>query len=282
MPARARLARSIARVEAATLPWRPSRPDLHPRAWLAPFAPTRRSLAVGLGVLAVALGGYLLARESSLFSIDRIEVRGGSRKVARQVHVALASLVGRPLVGLDGSAVLERVDALPTVVSASYDRDFPHPLRIFVEPERPAAVLRRGPDSWLVSTRGRVMERLSATAVPKLPRIWISTRTPVRTGAELTAAGAATAAHAAGLAGAFGARVESVSYTSGLLVFHLRSGVELLLGNGSDVKLKVTVAARVLAMVPSGSTYLDVSNPGRPVSGAGSASSAVLQSSSRG
>ena len=201
MPARARLARSIARVEAATLPSRLSLPQVHPRAWLAHFAPTRRSLAVGFSLLAVALGGYLLARETALFAIDRIEVRGGSPQVARQVHSALASLVGRPLVGLDGSAVLARVDALPTVVSASYDRSFPHTLRITVVPERPAAVLRRGPDSWLVSRRGRVMERLPATAVPRLPRIWVSTRTPVRTGAELTAAAAAAAAHAVGLAG---------------------------------------------------------------------------------
>ena len=237
---------------------------------------------VGCGVVAVALGGYLLARETSLFAIDRIEVHGGSRQVARQVHTALASLVGRPLVGLDGSAVLRKVDALPTVVSASYDRDFPHTLRIFVVPERPAAILRRGPDSWLVSTRGRVMERLPSTAVPKLPRIWISTRTLVQTGAELTAAGAATAAHAAGQAGAFAARVDSVSYTGGSLVFHLRSGVELLLGSGSDVNLKVAVAGRVLAMLPSGSTYLDVSIPGRPVSGTGTPLFESLQSSSRG
>ena len=140
MPARARLARSIARVEAATLPSRLSLPHVHPRAWLAHFAPTRRSLAVGLGLLAVALGGYLLARETPLFAIDRIEVRGGSPQVARQVHSALASVVGRPLVGLDGSAVLARVDALPLVVSASYARSFPHTLRLTVVPERPAAV----------------------------------------------------------------------------------------------------------------------------------------------
>ena len=166
MPARARLARSIARVEAAALPSRLSLPQVHPRAWLARFAPTRRSLAVGFSLLAVALGGYLLARETALFAIDRIEVHGGSPQVARQVQSALASFVGRPLVGLDGSAVLARVDALPTVVSASYDRSFPHTLRITVVPERPAAVLRRGPDSWLVSRHGRVMERLPATAVP--------------------------------------------------------------------------------------------------------------------
>ena len=282
MPARARLARSIGRVEALPLPRLPSRPHVHPRAWLARFTPTRRSLAVGFAVLGIALGGYLLARESSLFAIDRIEVRGGSGQVARQVHAALASLVGRPLVGLNGSAVLEKVDALPTVVSATYDRDFPHTLRVFVVAERPAAVLRRGPDSWLLSTRGRVMESLSSSASPKLPRIWVSTHTPVRIGAELTTAGAATAARAAGLAGAFGARVDSVSYTNGALVFHLRSGVGLLLGNGSDVKLKVAVAERVLPALPPGSTYLDVSIPGRPVSGTGTPLSLIQPSSSRG
>jgi cell division protein FtsQ len=252
------------------------------RAWPARFAPTRRSLAVGLGLLAFALGGYLIARESSLFAIDRIEVRGGSPQVAHQVDTALASLVGRPLVGLDGSAVLDRVEALPTVASATYDRAFPHTLRIAVVPERPAAVLRRGADSWLVSSRGRVMGRLASTAVPKLPRIWISTSTPVQTGNELTTAGAATAAHAAGLAGAFGARVDSVSYTGGLLSFHLRSGIELLLGSGGDIRVKLAVAEHVLAMLPPGSTYLDVSNPGRPVSGEGSPTSILLQGSSRG
>jgi cell division protein FtsQ len=269
-------------VEAAALPARLSLPRVHPQAWLARFAPTRRSLAVGFGLLAVALGGYVLARETALFAVDRIEVRGGSPQVARQVQSVLASLVGRPLVGLDGSAVLARVDALPTVVSASYDRSFPHTLRITVVPERPAAVLRRGPDSWLVSRHGRVMERLPATAVPRLPRIWISTRAPVRTGAELTAAGAAPAARAVGLAGAFAARIDSASVTNGTLVFHLRSGLALLLGDGGDIKLKVAVASRVLAILPTGSTFLDVSSPGRPVSGIGSPPALLPASSTRG
>jgi len=255
---------------------------VHPRAWLARIAPTRRSLAVGFGLLAIALGGYLVARETSLFAIDRIEVHGASPRVAVQVRQTLASLVGRPLVGLDGSALLQKVDALPTVVSASYDRAFPHTLRITVVPERPAAVLRRGPDSWLVSTHGRVMEQLSSTALPRLPRVWISTRTAVRLGAELTTAGTAAAAHAVGLAGAFRARVTSASYTDGVLVFHLRSGLELLLGNGGDIKLKVAVAERVLAVLPAGSTFLDVSSPGRPVSGYGSPPSFTSATSSRG
>jgi len=102
-------------------------------------------------------------------------------------------------------------------------------------------------------------------------------------GAELTAAGTATAARAAGLAGGFATRVASVSYTGGALVFHLRSGVELLLGDGADVvKLKVAVARRALYMLPSGSTFLDVSIPGRPVSGDGAPVLTSVPSSSRG
>jgi cell division protein FtsQ len=269
-------------VEAHVLPWVPSRPQVHPRAWLDRFAPSRRSLAVGLGLLAAALGGYLIARETPLFSIDRIEVRGGSPQVAGQVRHALAPFAGKPLVGLDGSAVLREVDALPTVVSASYDRAFPHTLRIDVVPERPAAVLRRGLDSWLVSRRGRVMQRLTSTALPRQPRIWISTHTAVRTGAELTVAGAGLVAHAVGLAGGFGTRVASASYTGGVLVFRLRSGLELLLGDGGDIGLKVAVAARVLRVLPAGSTFLDVSIPGRPVAGTGVPPSLTPASSSRG
>jgi cell division protein FtsQ len=269
-------------VDVRALPWHPSLPEVSMRAWVARIAPTRRSLAIGLGLLAVALGGYLLARETSLFAIDRIEVQGGPPSVAAQVRQALATEVGKPLVGLDGSAVLQKVDALPTVVSATYDRAFPHTLRIFVVAERPAVVLRRGPDSWLVSTRGRVMERLPSASLAKLPRIWISTHTQVRTGTEVAVAGAATAAHAVGLAGPFAVRIASVSYTSGALVFHLRSGLDLLLGNGGDVRLKVAVAQRLLAVVPADSTFLDVSSPGRAVSGTGSPLPTVPKSSSRG
>ena len=267
------------------LPWRPSVPRarrVHVRLWVGRLAPTRRALLVGLGILTFAFGGYLIARETSLFAIDRIEVKGASPRVAAQVRQALGSVVGRPLVGLDGSAVLRDVDALPTVVSASYDRAFPHTLRVTIVPERPAAVLRRGPDSWLVSARGRVIERLPASALPKYARIWVSTHTLVRTGEELTAPGTAVAARALGLAGAFGSRVASASDTNGALVFHLRSGLELLLGDAGDIKLKIAVAARALPVLPAGSTFLDVSSPGRPVSGRGSPADSLTRTSTRG
>lgn len=281
MPERARFARSVAHGEVA-LPRRPGLPQLQLRAWLARLAPMRPSLLIAVALIACAAGAYLVARETPLFSIDRIDVEGGSPGVERQVREALGSFLGKPLVGLDGSAVLGRVDALPTVVRASYDRAFPHTLRVRVVPERPAAVLRRGAASWLVSARGRVIERLSPRSVPRLPRIWLSTRTSVRTGEQITASGSGAAARAVGLAGALAARIASAAYRNGTLVLRLRSGLELLLGSGSDVRLKLAVAARALTALPLGSTFLDVSIPGRPVSGTVRPTESSTRTSSRG
>jgi cell division protein FtsQ len=255
------------------------RPDV--RESLARITPTRRSLAIGFGILVCALGGYALARETSLFAVTRIDVQGGSPRLAVQIRAALSPLVGSSLVGLDGATAMARVDALPTVVSATYDRAFPHTLRVTVVPERPAVVLRRGADSWLVSARGRVIERLPAKADAKLPRVWVSGRTSVAIGAVL-AAGTGAAARAVADAGGFASRVAFATYANGLLVFHLRSGLEVLLGGTADVKLKAEVAARALRALPSGSTYLDVSVPGRAVSGSGVPTEILLQGSGRG
>jgi cell division protein FtsQ len=246
------------------------------------LVPSRRSLAVGFGILAFGLGAYALARETSLFAVSRIEVQGGSPRLAAQVRAALTPVVGTSLVGLDGAAAMRRVEALPTIVRARYDRAFPHTLRIAIVPERPAAVLRRGADSWLISARGRVIERLPAQADPKLPRVWVHGSTPVQIGAVLAAGGTGAAARAISVAGAFRARVASAAYANGLLVFHLRSGRLLLLGDPIDVELKVAVAERALASLSAGATYLDVSVPGRAVSGIGTPTTMLLQGSGRG
>jgi cell division protein FtsQ len=261
---------SVALAEAAALPRRVRVPEVRFRDLLVGLRPTWRSLAIGCGILALALGAYALARETSMFAIGRIEVSGGSPRLAAQVRQALAPLSGTSLVGLEGGNVVRRVDALPTIARASYDRAFPHTLRITVVPERPVAVLRRGPDSWLVSARGRVIERLAAHADAALPRIWVSGHTQVWTGERLDAGAAGVAARAVGLAGAFASRVASASYADDSLVFHLRSGLAVLLGDRAAIRLKVAVAEHALPVLPSGSTFLDVSVPGRAVSGAGS------------
>lgn len=252
------------------------------RLLLRRLAPSRRSLAVGLGILAVAGGGYTIARETSIFAVDRIDVSGGSAAVDAQVRHALAPLLGRSLVGLDGNAALARVEALPTVVSATYDRAFPNTFRVTVVPEQPVAVFRQGRSGWIVSARGRVMEVAPARGANRLPHVWLPAKTPVRIGAILPDAAGGTVARALAAAGTFRARVATATLANGLLVFHLRSGVALVLGPPRGVPLKVAVASRVLPLLPAGSRYLDVTVPGRPVSGRVAPPSSVPITSSRG
>jgi cell division protein FtsQ len=240
-----------------------SRPPRGGRA----LAPARRQIAVGLGLLALAAGAYAAARETSAFAVRRVEVTGGTPAVRAQVRRALAPILGTSLVGLDGSTLERRVEALPTVVSVSYDRDFPHTLRLAVVPEESVAVLHRGHQTWLVSARGRVVAHVPRRTFPLLPRIWVPGTTPVTAGAFLAAAAGGTAARSLALATHFPARIATAALQRSELVFRLRSGLQLWLGDPTDIRLKLAIARRALEQLPAGTVYLDVSVPGRPVTG---------------
>jgi len=231
---------------------------------VARFVPSRRSLLAGAGVAAIAASGYAIARETSLFAINRVDVSGGSAAVDAQVARALAPLVGKSLVGLSGAEVLQRTGALPTVVSATYDRAFPNTLRVTIVPEHPVAVLRDGAAAWIVSARGRVIRPVAAQGALTLPRIWEGAKT-VRVGEVLPLGLGGTLTRVLTEAGSLRSRIGQAALLSGQLVFHLRSGLELLLGNPTEVALKVAVATKVMQQLPSGTRSIDVSVPSRPV-----------------
>jgi cell division protein FtsQ len=233
------------------------------------FAPSGRSLVVGFALLAAGLGAYAAARQTSIFAVRQIELAGAQPPVAGQIRHVIAEYRGVSLVALDGPELLGRIESIPSVAGASYDRAFPHTLRVTVRPEQPVAVLRRGPDSWLVSARGRVVERLRPRTMSGLPRIWLSAGTRVEPGATLgdTAGGLAARALAPLVQTPFPARIVTVSLERGELLFALGSGAELRLGRPDDVRLKLAVARRIVHTLPTGFHYLDVSVPARPVAG---------------
>lgn len=223
-------------------------------------------------VLALAGVLYTIARETSMFAVSRIEVTGAPRPVARQVEAALRRFDGASLVSLDGSRVVGTVEELPTVVSATYDRAFPHGLVVRVVPEQPVAVLRSGASSWLVSERGRVIETLARSRFATLPRIWLPPRARVEVGAFLDGdAGAAARALRAFVSAGLARHALWARLRGGLLTVALRSGLELRFGPPSDLDLKVAVARAILptmqARSAGGPAYLDVSVPERPVAG---------------
>lgn len=237
------------------------------RLSLARLAPSWRSLAVGVAIAVLAAGGYFAARESSLFAIRSIEVRGAGPALAGGVSAALEPLLGVNLLKLDGSAVQRLAGALPDVASVRVDRAFPHALRVTVVLERPLAIVRQGPAAWLVSAHGKVLRRIWRPGKSALPRIWVRHDVTVAVGLALGGAPAAAVAALAPLASlGFPARVHFVRSGEGELTFVLDAGYELRLGDTSDLLLKLAIARRILLAEGIGAGYLDVSVPERPVS----------------
>jgi cell division septal protein FtsQ len=203
-----------------------------------------------------------------MFAVDRIEVSGGTPGVTRQVRHALADVSGRSLLKVDATELTAVVESLPTVREAALDRAFPNSLHVVVVPERPTAVARQGAVSWLVSDRGRVLHKVKRGKTLPLPRIWVPKSVRLEPGAlasgELMTAITAVAPLDAAR---FPARVATVSSTARRLTMRLRSGLQLQLGEPSQVRLKLAIAAKIMPLLQEGTLYLDVSVPERPVAG---------------
>lgn len=246
----------------------------HPRKRdLRPVVATPVRLVTLAAIVVIVALVYLTARESSLFAVTRIEVAGAPPTVAAQVRAALRFTDGQSLLRLDGDGVVSALERLPPVYRASYDRDFPHTLRIRIVPERPVAVLRRGADSWVVSARGRVIGPVQRGDLRSLPRIWLGATALVRVGETLRDPSGSLASRAlSSFRGAgLGGRISFVKAEGGRLVAGLRTGLELRFGPPVDLALKLAVVRSILPTLaaPSagGPRYLDVAVPERPVAG---------------
>ncbi len=160
--------RPPARAESVVVPFPPREPG--ERLDLVRLVPSGRSLLLAFGLLGAALVLWLVARETGVFGVRTLDVRGATPGIATQVRKALRPAAGESLLKLDVAAAERTVEALPLVESVRFDRAFPHTLRVFVTPERPVAVVRQGARSYLVSARGRVMATIPRTARPRRRR----------------------------------------------------------------------------------------------------------------
>jgi cell division protein FtsQ len=241
-----------------------------PRGAAARMLPSGRALVVGFALIAAAVGSYVVARETSVFAIRSLEVEGASPRVAAHVRGALAGLDGTSLLALTPSEVRARLDRLPDVASVTYDRSFPHTLRVSVVPAHSIAVLRRGADAWIVSSRGRIVRTAGPRAAPRLPRIWLPRSVDIEIGAQLADADAtrAVAALAVARKEGFTARIAAVR-AHDELTFVLGSRLEIRFGDPTALAAKVAVARAILPRA-AGAAYLDVSAPDRAVVGTNS------------
>ena len=233
--------------------------------------PSARSLVVGIVLALLAIGAYIGARNTSVFAVQAVDVRGGTPELRAQVRAALAAEVGTSLLRVSSGAVADEVESVPGVRSFTYDRAFPHTLRVLVKREVPVLVVRRvpGSEAFLVGASGRVIRMLPHSRLSHLPRLWVTKAVDVEVGAplppQLTAAATALAPlRSAGLPGG----VAAVRVGKDELTLQLGGGLEVLLGDTGDLRLKLAIARRILqrtGAAAGGTGYLDVSVPLRPV-----------------
>jgi cell division protein FtsQ len=245
-----------------------SRPVAGDRLDLARLVPSGRSLVLCFGLLLGISLAYWGARASSLFDVQRVEVRGAPPGVVRQVERVTRTAVGTSLLEIDARQLEGAVRNLPSVAAASVDRSFPHTLVVRVAPVQPVAVARRGSRAWLVSASNRAIREIGPREHAGLGRLWIPKSVDIEPGEPLpTGFEPATRVLASVREARLPARVKAVRSARGELTVVLQSGVEILLGEPDDLVLKLAVAARVLPHVYGGTAYLDVSVPERPVAG---------------
>jgi cell division protein FtsQ len=242
---------------------------------LVDLLPGWRALAIALGVVLALAVGYLAARQSALFAVETIEIRGAPPAVSDSVRTALRPVEGESLLRLDLDSLASRLAAIPSVRKASFDRAFPHTLRVTVQAERPVAVLRRGSEAWLVSARGRVIRRLQQPRLSRLPRIWVPLTVAAAAGDRLADGVALRAVNVLAVLGnsrqPLPARVAHARVTDRELTLVLAAGTELRLATEDELELKLAVARRVLLAlnpaVDGWPGYVDLTVPGRPVVG---------------
>jgi cell division septal protein FtsQ len=235
---------------------------------LGRIAPSGRSVLIGLALLVAAAAAYAGARETSVFAVRTVDVRGGTPALRAEVKKALATEVGTSLLRVDGGAIGAALAPLPDVQSFAYDRAFPHTLRVVVRPEAPVLVLRQSTAAYLVAASGKVVRTLAHPRLSSLPRLWVTKDLNVQVGETLPPTAASAASALALLRGAPLPGGVHEARAGKELTLVLGGGLEVRLGDTGDLRLKLAIARRILratAAAATGGGYLDVSVPERPV-----------------
>lgn len=122
-----------------------------------------RRLALGTGVVAVAVGLWALTR-TPLLDVDHVRVAGARRSGAEAVVAATGIEAGDALLTTDVGAAADRIAALPWVQTVDVSRKWPGTVEITVVERRaaaavPAKVAEGEPAQWiLLDASGRMLE----------------------------------------------------------------------------------------------------------------------------
>jgi cell division protein FtsQ len=228
-----------------------------------------------LVLVALAAGGWVWLRNSSLVAVRRVTIAGVSGPDAGQIRSALRS-AAHTMTTLDVrlGALRTAVAPYPVVKHLQVSTDFPHRLRIDVVEQVPVAMVSAGGGQVPVSADGTLLRDANVTGAGALPTIALGVAPG---GGRVDGTALDDVRLLAAAPYAFLTKVSQASSdpVHGLSA-QLRNGPELYFGTGSQLSAKWAAAMTVLAAASSaGAGYIDVSDPSRPAAGVGSDAAAV-------
>ena len=227
----------------------------------------RRRLRIVLGVAAVGVlaGGSWGATRSPVLDVDRVVVDGAGQSGARLVAEKSAVRRGQPLLDLDRGAAARRVGALPWVLRAEVQRDWPGTVRIRVTERVPVGVTREDSVSWALLDRSARVVAVVPSAPPGLAVVDGFSEAGA-TGTRLGPAVAEVLGVVTAMPPALLPRVAAVAVGDEGISLRLAPQGEVRLGPPEAVEHKLRAALTVLGVVDGRTVAtLDVRIPAAPV-----------------
>jgi len=241
--------------------------------------PSPRAVAVAVLVIGLLGGAWLWLRDSSLVAVRRVTVVGVTGADARQLRRALI-VAARNMTTLDvnTSQLHLAVQPYSEVKALHVSTEFPHGLRIDVVEQIPVAAVTVAGRRIVVAADGTLLhDGAGSASLPEIPVAVLPGGTRVTDPSSLNAVAVLGAAPWQLLP-----RISRVTTEPGHgQVAQLRNGPAIYFGDIGQLAAKWQAAVAVLAEPGSaGAGYVDVSDPQRPVAGAGAASATAGSGSS--
>jgi cell division protein FtsQ len=230
-----------------------------------------RRLKAGAAVLAVAAlagGGAIWLRDSSLVAVTDVRITGVTASDGEQVEQALRSAAdGMTTLHVREQALRSAVKPYASVGDVAATADFPHRLNIRVIERRPVAALATDnePTKRTPVTGGGIVLK-GVNADRGLPSVFLNAQPA---GERVTDKKILNALKVAAEAPEpLLNKTDELTVDDRGVIAALHNGPELVFGTGEHANQKWAAAARVLAEISAqGASYLDLRIPGRVAAG---------------
>lgn len=227
----------------------------------------RRRLVAAAALIALLLfAGYRFwLRDSSLVAVDEVEVKGLTANEDEVTASLESAATQMTTLHIDDAKLRDAVSRFPTVASIRADATLTDKLTITVTERLPVAIVKVDGESTAVSSGGLLLPGLSVRG-QGLPTLDVG---EVK-GGRLDGEGTAQAVIVGAAPRDVREKIDGIAWDSerGGVVVDLESAPELRFGDGTEADSKwKAVAAVLLDSDRQPSAYIDVSVPGRTVTG---------------